>query len=392
MLGSRRDGQDSDHLESLDRAAVAYAREWRLSGADRRGRLRDDLICRCLPLANRMARRYGGRAEPLDDLEQVARVALINAVDRYDPDRGSFTAFAVITIGGEIKRHFRDKTWGVHVTRRMQDLALELGHATVVLTNTLARNPSTAELASHLAVSEDEVRRARESIAGHTPLPLSSPTGPNGDYELGDQIGGRDEAMEIVPDRLTADELIHQLPHRIQYMLALRFHGNLNQTQIAGELGISQMHVSRLLTRALTWLRAAMLSDVAPAWTDGEGCHRLDGLQVRTSQAGETVTVAVHGEVDRDTADRLRFSLHSAVAMASAGRVVIDVSGMPLMDAAGAAVLRDAYVTAKLARVTLAFTGVQPHVAVVLAAVGLPPWPDVPGSARRPPKDRAPSG
>jgi anti-anti-sigma factor len=197
--------------------------------------------------------------------------------------------------------------------------------------------------------------------------------------------------MEIVPDRLTADELIHQLPDRIQYLLALRFHGNLNQTQIAGELGISQMHVSRLLTRALTWLRAAMLSDVPPAWTDSEG-HRMDGLQVRTSQAGETVTVAVYGEVDRDTADRLRFSLHSAVATASAGRVVIDVSGMPLMDAAGAAVLRDAYVTAKLARVTLAFTGAQPQVAVVLAAVGLPPWSDVPEVRRRPPKDRAPSG
>jgi RNA polymerase sigma-B factor len=372
MSGSHRSVHGSDQLENLDRAAVAYAREWTLSGADRRGRLRDDLICRCLPLADRIAHRYRGRAEPLEDLEQVARMALIKAVDRYDPDRGSFTAFAVITIGGEIKRHFRDKTWGVHVTRRMQDLALELGHATVVLTNALRRSPNTAELANYLDVDEDEVWRARQSVAGHTPLPLSTPTGPDGDYELGDVIGGRDEAMETVPDRLAADELIRLLPARIQHMLALRFHGNLNQTQIAGELGISQMHVSRLLTRALTWLRAAMLSDVPPAWTDAEGGHRLDGLQVRARRAGGTVTVAVYGEVDRDTADRLRLGLHSAVAMAPAGRVVVDVSGMPLMDAAGAAVLRDAYVTAKLAHVTLTFTGVQPHVAVVLAAVGLP--------------------
>jgi RNA polymerase sigma-B factor len=373
MSVSRYYVHGSDPLENLDRVAAAYAREWTVSGGDRRGRLRDDLICRCVPLADRMAHRYRGRAESLDDLEQVARVALIKAVDRYDPDRGSFTAFAVITISGEIKRHFRDKTWGVHVTRRMQDLALELGHATVALTNTLARTPSTAELAGYLEVGEDEVWRAREGLAGHTPLPLSTPTGPDDDRELGDLIGGRDEAIETVPDRLAVDELIRLLPARIQHMLAMRFHGNLNQTQIAGKLGISQMHVSRLLTRALTWLRAAMLSDAPPAWTDAEGAHRLDGLQVRTSQAGGTVTVAVYGEVDRDTAGRLRLSLHGAVATASAGRVVVDVSGMPLMDAAGAAVLRDAYVTAQLAHVTLVFTGVQPHVAVVLAAVGLPP-------------------
>jgi RNA polymerase sigma-B factor len=373
MSSSNRSLHGSDQLENLDQAAVAYAREWTLSGADRRGRLRDDLICRCVPFADRLAHRYRGRAEPLDDLQQVARVALIKAVDRYDPDRGSFTAFAVITISGEIKRHFRDKTWGVHVTRRMQDLALELRNATVALTNTLARTPSTAELAGYLEVGEDEIWRAREGVAGHTPLPLSTRSGPDGDYEVGDLIGARDEAMETVPDRLAADELIRLLPARIQHMLALRFHGNLNQTQIASELGISQMHVSRLLTRALTWLRAAMLSDVPPGWTDAEGYHRLDGLQIRTSRAGGTVTVAVYGEVDRDTADRLRLSLHSAVATASAGRVVVDVGGMPLMDAAGAAVLRDAYVTAQLADVTLAFTGVQPHVAVVLAAVGLPP-------------------
>jgi RNA polymerase sigma-B factor len=144
MPASNHSDQREEHL---DETAVAYARRWRTAGDDERQRLRDDLICRCMPFADRMARRYGGRPEPIEDLEQVARLGLIKAVDRYDPGRGSFTAFAVLTICGEIKHHFRDRTWGMHVYRRLQNLTLEIGPATAELTHTLTRDPTAAEVA-----------------------------------------------------------------------------------------------------------------------------------------------------------------------------------------------------------------------------------------------------
>jgi len=118
-------------LEDLDAAALDFAGRSSTASAAEVAVLRDELTRYCLPFASRLARRYRGRGEPLEDLEQVARLGLVKAIDRYDPDRGSFTAYAVITISGEIKRHFRDKTWGVHVPRRVQDLSLEVGHATM---------------------------------------------------------------------------------------------------------------------------------------------------------------------------------------------------------------------------------------------------------------------
>ena len=264
MPGSHHSDPRQEHL---DEAAVIYASRWRSAGDNDRHLLRDDLICRCVPFADRMARRYGGRPEPIEDLEQVARLGLIKAVDRYDPGRGSFTAFAVQTICGEIKRHFRDRTWGTHVNRRLQNLTLEIGPATAELTRTLARDPTGAELARHMDVSEEQVRRAQVCAASHLPVPLNAPIDDHGYRELGDLIGDRDEALEVLPDRLAVAELLHVLPARIQRIIALRFYGNLTQTQIAEEIGISQMHVSRLLRHTLTWLRAAMLSDATPRWT-----------------------------------------------------------------------------------------------------------------------------
>src|SRR3954447_5549133 len=137
-------------IEDLDAAATDYATRFRVAGPAERAALREELTRLCLPFAGRLARRYRGRGESLEDLEQVARLGLVKAVDRYDPARGSFTAYAVITICGEIKRHFRDRTWGVHVSRRVQDLTLELGYASMVLTGELRRSPTTAELATHL--------------------------------------------------------------------------------------------------------------------------------------------------------------------------------------------------------------------------------------------------
>ena len=354
--------QSTSHgnLDDLDELATAYAEAWTTATPARRDRLRNDLICRCLPFAGRMARRYAGRGEPFEDLQQVARIGLINAVDRYNPGRGSFTAFAVTTVCGELKRHFRDKTWGTHVTRRLRDLSVDMQRATATLMNALQREPTIDELAEHLEVSEEQIRHARLCSAGYTPVPLSSPTGNDGSRELSDRLGDLDPDLEILTDKLAVIELMHLLPQRIQLMLALRFYGNMTQAQIAAEFNVSQMHVSRLLARALTWLRAAMLSDASPRWIAGEHVLYSDGMRIRVGRSEGVVTVRVSGEVDHDTADQLRLSLHSAVMAAAGDHLVIDVTGMPLADAA-AAVLRDACRAAALAHVEVTLTGVRPH-------------------------------
>jgi RNA polymerase sigma-B factor len=376
MPGSRHPNQRIDHLDDLDVAALAYARRWRTAGEDERDRLRDDLICRFVPFADRMARRYAGRPEPIEDLEQVARLGLIKSIDRYDPGRGSFTAFAVPTICGEIKRHFRDRTWGVHVNRPLQNLTVEIGPATTELTHILARDPTVAEVAHHMNVSEEQVRYAQMCAANRLPVSLSMPID-DGGSELGDLIGRRDEAIEVVPDRLAITDLLHVLPARIQRIIALRFYSDLTQTQIAEEIGISQMHVSRLLRHALAWLRAAMLSDVTPRWTGTEQTRSLHTLRVLISETGTEINAEVIGEIDRDNTTHLWRRLHSAIALASPGRMVIDLAGVPLVDVAGAVVLRDAYTSAGLARVAVTLEGLQPLVGSVLAIVGFPGPPAV---------------
>ncbi|GAA3957726.1 sigma-70 family RNA polymerase sigma factor [Actinoplanes auranticolor] len=335
----------------LDAAADAYVRDRAEAGAALRRALREELIVRGLPLADRLARRYRDRPEPLDDLEQVARLGLIEAVDRFDPARGSFTAFAVSTIGGEFARYRPD--------RRMQDLISKIGHATADLTGAPARAPTTAEIADHVHAAEDEVRQARTYAAGRTAAP---PT---------DLLGGRDDAMDLLPDRLAVTELVRMLPPRIQQIIAWRFYGSQSQARIAEQLGISQMHVSRLLQQTLTWLRTAMLSDSRPSWPGQDGTHGPDSLRIDIRQGDTALIVRVRGEIDRDTADRLRHRLRAAVSLAAAGPLVVDLTGVPLVDAAGAAVLRDAFVAGSLSGVDVTWTGLQPHVATVLTVLGL---------------------
>jgi RNA polymerase sigma-B factor len=354
----------------LDELATAYADAWTAATAARRGRLRNDLICRCLPFAGRMARRYAGRGEPLEDLQQVARIGLINAVDRYDPGRGSFTAFAVITVCGELKRHFRDKTWGLHVARRLRDLGVDLQHATVTLTNALQREPTIEELALHLDVSAEQIRHARLCGARYTPVPLSTPTGNDGSLELGDAFGDPDPDLEILTDKLAVTELVHLLSQRIQRMLALRFFGNharadRRRVQRLADAGLASAHPrADLAARGDAQRR--------PASVDRRRQRALSGRRADPDRP-----VRGHGDGTgprggrRDTADQLRLSLHSAVVAATDGRLVIDVSGMPLADAAAVAVLRDAFRAAALAHVEVTLTAVQPHVAPVIATVGL---------------------
>ncbi|MEU8239832.1 SigB/SigF/SigG family RNA polymerase sigma factor [Actinoplanes missouriensis] len=365
-------GEAADNtLEDLDAAAARYAECRDTATSAERDSLRETLIRYCLPFAGRLARRYRGRGEYLEDLEQVARLGLVKAIDRYDPERGSFTAYAVITISGELKRHFRDRTWGVHVPRRVQDLSLEVGHASTVLTSTLARTPSIAELAAHLRVTEAAVLEAVESAAGYSPASLNAPVTGDGLAEFGDLIGDVDDDLESVTDKLTVTDLLMRLPARERRMLAMRFYGNRTQAEIAAELGISQMHVSRLLSRALAWLREAMLSDTTPRWEGAEsraGQHH--GMQVLVDAEDAAVVVRVRGEVDRDTVERLRIGLRHAIG-SGAGAVVVDFSGVPLVDAAGVAVLVEAARAADEARVGLCVSGAQPYVARVLAVSGL---------------------
>jgi RNA polymerase sigma-B factor len=359
-----------DTLEDLDAAAIAYAQ--RRTGAPRAemDAAREELVRYCLPFAGRLARRYRGRGEYLEDLEQVARLGLVKAVDRYDPERGSFTAYAVITISGELKRHFRDRTWGVHVPRRVQDLSLEVGHASMLLTSTLARTPTVGELADRLGVTEAAVLEAVESAAGYSPASLNAPVAEDGAMEFGDLLGDVDGDLESVTDKLTVTDLLLRMPARERRMLALRFYGNRTQAEIADELGISQMHVSRLLSRALTWLREAMLSDNPPHW-EGETRGGRPGMQVSVDRDGATLLVRVRGEVDRDTADRLRIGLRHAVSGDGVSAVTVDLTAVPLVDAAGVAVLVDAVQAAAAARVEFGVTGAQPYVARILAVSGL---------------------
>jgi RNA polymerase sigma-B factor len=357
-------------LEDLDLAALDYAGSVAsVPAADRAG-LRDGLVRRCLPLAARLARRYRGRGEPLEDLEQVARLGLVKAVDRYDPMRGSFTAYAVITISGEVKRHFRDRTWGVHVPRRVQDLSLEVAHATMVLTSALSRTPTAAEIAERLGLDETAVNQGLESAAGYSPASLNAPMN-EGAGEFADLLGGADPDLESVDDKITVAGLLLRLPARERRMLAMRFYGNRTQAEIATELGISQMHVSRLLSRALEWLRQAMLSDVPPRWEGASPDQH--GMRVSAVREAGVLTVRVRGEVDRDTAGRLRIGLRHAVSTAGADRVRIDLAGVPLLDAAGVAVLLDAASAAAVADVRFSIVGAQPYVDRILAVSGLAP-------------------
>ena len=359
---------NEDLLEDLDAAAVSYFQQMAGASETERSLLRTDLTRYCLPFAGRLARRFRGRGEQLEDLEQVARLGLLKAIDRYDPARGSFTAYAVITISGEIKRHFRDRTWGVHVPRRVQDLSLEVGHAATAMTNSLSRSPTVPELADRLKVSEEAVLDAMESAAGYSPASLNAPAGDEGG-EFGDLLGGADADLESVDDKLTVAGLLLRLPARERQMLAMRFYGNRTQAEIAAALGISQMHVSRLLSRALAWLREAMLSDTPPHWEGGAPTEH--GMQVSVERADGALTVRVRGEVDRDTAERLRMSLRHAVGKAGDDRLVVDLSGVPLVDAAGVAVLLDAASAASVAGVKMRLSGAQPYVARILGVSGM---------------------
>jgi RNA polymerase sigma-B factor len=229
-------------------------------GADR-DRVRARIIELYLPLAAYLARRFAGRGEPLEDLQQVANLALIKSVDGYDTDRGvHFPSYAIPMITGELKRHFRDKGWDIRVPRRLQELTLQIGKVTDELTHQLGRSPNVPELAAGLQVSEEDIIEALAGSRAYTASSLDAPLTHNGDDQqtLGATIGGLDPALAEIEHREALRPLLAQLSTREQRLIAMRFFGNQTQSQIAAELGISQMHVSRLLRQALDTLRTGL--------------------------------------------------------------------------------------------------------------------------------------
>jgi len=226
-----------------------------------RGRVRARLVELYVPLAQYLARRFRNRGEPLDDLEQVANLGLIKSVDGYDPDRGAaFTSYAIPMIVGELKRHFRDKGWDVRVPRRLQELRLEIMKVTDSLCQQLGRSPTVSDIATHLGVSDEEVIEGLDSAHAYRALSLHAPVaGDEASTELVDLLGEDDRDLECVEQREALRPLLATLAPREQKIIAMRFYGNLTQSQIAAELGISQMHVSRLLAQSLATLRAGLV-------------------------------------------------------------------------------------------------------------------------------------
>jgi RNA polymerase sigma-B factor len=223
--------------------------------------LRDELIAEHLGLAIALARRFSGRGEAVDDLEQIATLGLLKAVERFEPERGlAFSTFATPTISGEIKRHFRDKSWSVRVPRALQELGLRLTATVADLTNELGRSPTVAEIAERLEVDPEAVLEAMEANRAFATQSLDAQL-PGDDRTLGDTLGGEEPGMDQVEHEMVVSDLLARLPEREQTILRLRFFDGLTQTEIAARVGISQMHVSRLLSRSLDALRRDLDQD-----------------------------------------------------------------------------------------------------------------------------------
>jgi RNA polymerase sigma-B factor len=239
----RRPGED---------AAFERFAEYRRTGD--RG-VRNELVERYAGIAESVARRYRYRGEPLDDLRQVALVGLLKAVERFDPSRGlQFSTFAVPTIAGELKRHFRDKGWAVRVPRHLQELQLELDRTSAALAQERGRPPTPAELAERAGVREEDVLESMEAGGLYR---LASLDGRLADDETPSEtpIAADDPELDAVEDRVAVEPLLRSLAPRDQAVVYLRFYEGLTQSEIAARLGISQMHVSRLLGRSLESLR-----------------------------------------------------------------------------------------------------------------------------------------
>jgi RNA polymerase sigma-B factor len=250
-----RHGADSrgPDIATQDRLLARYHR-------DREPAVRDELVERFLPLARHLALRYRHGKEPVDDLVQVATIGLIKALDRFDPGHGAaFSSYAVPTILGELKRHFRDQGWAVHVPRGIKERAQAVDQAITRLAGRLGRSPSPGELAEELDMPVDEVLEAMDAGQAYDALSLEAPrTGTDGEADggvFGEQLGQEDARLAMVEDLSTVSQAMSALPERERLILRLRFEKDMTQAEIGELVGISQMHVSRLLRRSLEQLR-----------------------------------------------------------------------------------------------------------------------------------------
>jgi RNA polymerase sigma-B factor len=214
---------------------------------------RDELVRRYLPLARHLARRYRGRTDvDADDLDQVAALGLIGAINRFDPSRGlAFSSFAVPTIVGELKRHFRDRGWMVRVPRGVQELSARLETISQALTGELGRSPTATELASRTGASVEEILEALAAATAHHPDSLDRPVTEDGDSALDMLAAGVDPGYARVDDAMVVDELLQALPERDRLVLRLRFQDDLTQSEIGRLLNISQMHISRIIRTSI---------------------------------------------------------------------------------------------------------------------------------------------
>jgi RNA polymerase sigma-B factor len=226
---------------------------------------RDGLVALHLPLVEHCARRFRNRGEPFEDLVQVGTIGLIKSIDRFEVNRGvEFSTYATPTIIGEIKRHFRDKGWAIRVPRRLQELRMQIGTAAAELTQTLGRSPTPRELAEVIGCSVEDIVEAIESSNAYSTLSLDSADdgGDNGGVSMLEIMGFDDEELEQIEIRESIKPLLEALPSREKRILLLRFFKNKTQSEIAAEIGVSQMHVSRLLSRTLDQLRTSLQETV----------------------------------------------------------------------------------------------------------------------------------
>lgn len=256
----RRDAPLTRCARIEHRLHVRYHREGDLNARAR-------LVELYLPLADSLSRRYARGVEPLEDLTQVAYMALVKAVDRYEPDRGTaFTTFAVPTILGELRRYFRDATWSVRPPRQLQERAFRVNDAALELAAELGRSPSVSEVAERVGMEAEEVLEAWEARAAYTADSLDAPASEDEDLSssLANSLGGDDENFRRIEDHWVLEPALASLPDREQSILQLRFGRDMTQSEIAKRVGISQMHVSRLLRRALSQLEAALAGERSP--------------------------------------------------------------------------------------------------------------------------------
>lgn len=265
-----------DHGDpEADAANLELFVRYRASGSVQ---IRNDLVLRYRGVANAIARRFSGRGEPLEDLEQVAHFALIRAVERFDPDRGvPFVGFAVPTVLGELKRHFRDRTWSGSVRRSIKELLPRVRAATEEIESETGRTATPPEIASYLGVDVEDVLAALEAGRSYRATSLSAP-GAGASTGLEERLAAVDDGIGLAVDRMMLESLLERLPERERRIVVLRFFGELSQDQIAKELGISQMHVSRLLRRSLEQLSDAVRDrdsdDSAHSAPDSDGDGR----------------------------------------------------------------------------------------------------------------------